>query len=508
MKNKLIKTQFVIMLLIILGKVIGFLRESILASKYGTGYEVDVYGYSINILLFLATIGYSVTTILIPIFTELKEKKSKSYQIKISNNLISVYIVVGAFISIFSIIFSKYIVNIFAPGFEGEILDLACKLVMIINTSIITILVQSVISGILQAYEKFYEAAAMALAGNIIVVLYLLLSVDKFGIIGFSVIIVISYFIQLLINIPSFRKLGFRFKFSLKNIDDKTKEIIKLSFPVLASTCIMQFSTLVNIFFGSLIGTGSISIYNYANRIINLGIEIFSIGISMAIYPILSKMSFEEEKSKFNKSLEEALVLMVVLILPIIVLLIVLRSDVVKILYERNEFTSESTIQTSKLLLLLIPTMLASGIRDLLSKACYSLKEVNLPMKASILTIIMLILFNGLLYKKFGAMSLGISSSIATILGTLIIFIVLKRKYSFIKIKIRKSLIKVIIICLLIGGMIHYIREYLLTFLSNGFMETLLIVFICGTIGLIIYILLIYIFNVKELEIIKNKEKL
>lgn len=507
MKSKFFKTQFVVMILIILGKIIGFLRESILASKYGTGYEVDVYGYSINILLFLATIGYSITTILIPLFTELKEKKDKQYQEKVINNLISIYVVVGIIISTLSIIFSKTIVSIFAPGFEGETLEIARKLVMIMNTSIVAILVQSVITGILQANERFYEPAAMAFAGNLVTVLYLLFFVDKFGIIGFGVITVVSYLIQLLINIPPYRKLGFRYHFSIGNIESECKEIIKLSFPVLASTCIMQFSTLVNIFFGSLIGTGSISVYNYANRIISLGIEIFAIGISMVIYPILSKNGLNEEKSKFNKSLEEALVLMSVLIIPISILLIVFKSDVVKILYERNEFTADSTIVTSNLLLLLIPTMIASGIRDILNKACYSLKEVNIPMKASIATIIITIVLNGVLYKSGGIRSLGISTSIATILGTLMIFIILKKKFSFIRINIKKSLLIIILLSFIMGIVVFFSRRFLLSIINNTLLGTIFIVFICSIIGLLIFILLIYKTNLKELRIIK-KEKI
>ncbi|MDZ5016972.1 hypothetical protein GNF72_17475, partial [Clostridium perfringens] len=141
---------------------------------------------------------------------------------------------------------------------------------------------------------------------------------------------------------------------------------------------------------------------------------------SMVVYPVLSKMSLEKEKSKFNKSLGEGLVLMSMLIIPISILLIILRVDVIKLLYERNEFTSESTIVTSSVLLLLTPTMIAAGIRDLLNKACYSLKEANLPMKASLITIILTIFFNSILYKRLGIMSLGISTSIATIFGTLI----------------------------------------------------------------------------------------
>lgn len=504
MKNKLIKTQVVVMILIILGKTIGFLRESILAAKFGTGYEVDVYGYSITILLFLATIGYSITTTIIPIFTEFKEKKCIKYQEKIANNLISIFIIIGLIISIFSVIFSKVIVGIFAPGFIGETLEVARKLIIIMNFSIISILVQSVITGILQANNKFYAPVAMALVGNIITVIYLLVFIDKFGIIGFGVVTVIAYFVQLLINIPSYKKLGFKYYFYIDINNEKVREIIKLSIPVLASSCIMNVSTLVNVMYGSLIGTGSISIYNYSNRIISLGIEIFAIGISMVIYPVLSRMGISKNNSEFNNSLGDGLVLMSILIIPISILLLTLRVDIVKLLYERNEFTSQSTIATSKMLLLLIPTMIASGIRDLLNKACYSLKEVKLPMKVSVLTIILIIISNNVLYKKVGVMSLGISTSIATFIGTVITLLLIKKKFSFIKLDIKISLFKIGIASSLMGIIIFFIRRFLVNNLSVSLTSNLIIIFICGISGVIIYSILLLAFKIKELKLIKG----
>ena len=209
MKNKLIKTQIIIMIFIILGKAVGFLREIILASKFGTTYEMDTYSFSITLLLFLATIGYAITTTVIPIFIELKEKRNFKEQEQVANNLISIVVILGIIITVISAVLSKFIVVIFAPGFTGESFEIARKLIMIMNCSIISILVQSVITGVLQANNKFYAPASMAFIGNIITVIYLLFFIDSFGIIGFGCVTVIAYFAQLLVNIPSYKKLGY-----------------------------------------------------------------------------------------------------------------------------------------------------------------------------------------------------------------------------------------------------------------------------------------------------------
>lgn len=507
MKNKLIKTQIIIMIFIILGKAVGFLREIILASKFGTTYEMDTYSFSITLLLFLATIGYAITTTVIPIFIELKEKRNFKEQEQVANNLISIVVILGIIITVISAVLSKFIVVIFAPGFTGESFEIARKLIMIMNCSIISILVQSVITGVLQANNKFYAPASMAFIGNIITVIYLLFFIDSFGIIGFGCVTVIAYFAQLLVNIPSYKKLGYRYYFYIDLKNENVKEVFKLILPILASTCIMQLATFVNNFYGSLIAEGAISIYNYSNRIISLGMEIFPIAISMVIYPLLSKMGSNGENEEFNRVFGDGVVLMSLVIVPIGILMLMLRVDIVRVLYERNSFTEQSTMMTSQMLLVLIPTMVAGGMRDLINKACYSLKEVKIPMISSVLTIIITILINFLLYKNIGITSLGISTSIATVLGTLITFVYLRKKYKFIKLSINYSLIKVLIAGLLMGVAVYLIKNFLNMRLDDGMLSSIIYIIISGVVGCCVYMLLLVILRVKELRLISKKKK-
>lgn len=503
MKNSVLKTQIIIMLFMMLGKAIGFFREIILASKFGTSYEMDTYSFSITILLFLATIGYAMTTIIIPIFTKIKENTNIKEQEKIANNLINFVVLLGLIISTFNIVISKEIVVLFAPGFSGESFEVARKLITIMSFSIIFILVQGVITGVLQANNRFYAPAAMTFAGNTIMIVYLLVFVDKFGIIGFGYVTLFAYLVQLLINIPSYRKLGFGYYFYINLKDENLKGIIKLSISVLVSTCIIQMATFVNNFYGSLIGEGSIAIYNYANRIINLGVEILPIGISMVIYPMLSKTGANKESKEFNRILREGIILICIVMIPISVFMIVLRMDIIRILYERNSFTSYSTIVTAQMLSVLVPTMLTSGIRDLLNKAFYSLKEVKIPMKISIVTIIITVLINFILYKKIGISSLGISTSFTNIIGVVITYILFKRKFSFISLNIIKSIIKIVIASVVSGLILYFIKLYL----SNTIVLNILELGALGIIAVLIYISLLMILDVKEFRLILKKRK-
>ena len=235
--------------------------------------------------------------------------------------------------------------------------------------------------------------------------------------------------------------------------------------------------------------------------------EIFPIAISMVIYPLLSKMGSNGENEEFNRVFGDGVVLMSLVIVPIGILMLMLRVDIVRVLYERNSFTEQSTMMTSQMLLVLIPTMVAGGMRDLINKACYSLKEVKIPMISSVLTIIITILINFLLYKNIGITSLGISTSIATVLGTLITFVYLRKKYKFIKLSINYSLIKVLIAGLLMGVAVYLIKNFLNMRLDDGMLSSIIYIIISGVVGCCVYMLLLVILRVKELRLISKKKK-
>ena len=501
MKKKIIGTQIVVILIIFIGKFIGFLRESILAAKFGTSYQMDIYSFSMTMLLFLSTIGYSITTTVIPIFTKNKNKTKKEQE-DLANNLINIMFIMGLIVNLITIIFSKSIIKIFAPGFSGESLNLAKNLVIIMNFSLISIFIQSVISGILQAYNMFFASAAMATIGNIITIIYLIFFIDKYGIYGFGIAIIISYFAQLLINLPSYKKLDFKYSFKLNIKDKEIIKIFKLTIPILISTCIIQLLSIITTFFGSLIGEGAISIFNYSNRLVNLTVEIFAIGMSMVIYPMLSNINIKFEYKEFNRILNRAILTMLFVILPITVLIIILNKEIIIFIYERNEFTRESTTLTAKMLLILSPIIVFSSLRDLLNKVSYSLGEAKLTMKISIIMVIVSVISNLIFYKRGGIYTLASTTTLINIIGTIYTFKFIKSKYENIKIYIKGYIEKIIFSCISMGAISFLFKNMILNKINNIFFT----IIFTGIIGVIVYILSITLLFIKDILQYKRGE--
>lgn len=174
-ENKALKSSVFVMLLIILGKVFALIRDSLIAAKFGATDITDIYNFSLGIVYLLTTISYGLTTTFIPIHTENLENGNKKESNKFVNNVLNTFSIGTIILTILMIIFAKYIIYIFAPGFQKDliVLNTSIKITRIMLLSLIFISLQSVITGVLQSHKQFLEPAAMAMVSNIVYIIYL-----------------------------------------------------------------------------------------------------------------------------------------------------------------------------------------------------------------------------------------------------------------------------------------------------------------------------------------------
>ncbi|MEL7597685.1 MAG: lipid II flippase MurJ, partial [Clostridiaceae bacterium] len=251
--KKIIKSSFIIIILIILGKIMAFIRDALIASKFGVTYVTDIYMFSLGIVMLLTTIGYGLTTTLIPIHTEnIENKTQQEKNIFVSNILNTAGIVTILFIVV-GIITAPYIIYTFAPGFREnpEIFNSSIYILRIMFISLFFVCIQSIVTGILQAHKEFYAPAAMAFISNIIFVIYLVFLSNKFGMNGFAIATVMGFAAQLLINIPKFKALGYKYIFVLNFRDKSIIRLMKLMLPVIISTSIIQINLFISRYFAT-----------------------------------------------------------------------------------------------------------------------------------------------------------------------------------------------------------------------------------------------------------------
>ncbi|MBE3591347.1 MAG: murein biosynthesis integral membrane protein MurJ [Thermoanaerobacter sp.] len=488
--KKTVKAASVIMIITLLSKIFGFLRDMALASQFGTSVSMDAYNMATVIpMILFAAVTASIATTVVPIFTEYLQREGKQKAFDFINNLLGVVLIATVVLTFLGFIFAPYLVKFVAPAFTGEKFELTVKLTTILLPTMVLIAASNIFTGALQAMEHFTVPAMIGIPYNIIVITVATLYGSKFGITIVAYSIIIATFIQALMQLPVLYKLGYKLKLRVNFKDEGVKRVILLSMPVLMGTGIQTINVYVDRVIASFLPDGSIAALNYANRLNMFALGIFSTAIATVIYPVLSKHSVADDKEGFLKSLNFAVSGILYVLIPVSVGAMVLRVPIIKVLFQRGAFDERSTYLTSIALFYFSIGMTAYGLRDVLSRSFYSMKDTKTPMINGAIAVLLNIALNLILVRYLKLGGLALSTSIAAIFATFLLFISLKRKLGGIGGKYMfMSFIKAMFAAIVMGVIVHFMYNNLIVKMpSDKKIYEVIVLFITILVGAIIY---------------------
>ncbi|WMJ81196.1 murein biosynthesis integral membrane protein MurJ [Clostridium sp. MB40-C1] len=510
--KKIIKSSVIIIMLTILGKGMAFFRDALIASKFGATRITDIYMFSLGVVMLLTTIGYGLTTTLIPMHTENIEKKNiQERNVFISNllNTSGFITIIFIFISIF---ISPWVVKVFAPGFmkDMEVFQQAVHILRIMFVSLIFVSMQSIVTGVLQAHKEFSEPAAMAFVQNIIMVVYLIILSNVYGMNGFAVATVTGFVAQFLINVPKFKKLGYSYVFTIDFKDKDILKLLKLMLPIIISTSIIQINLFITRYFATNLYDGAVSALDFSNKLNMLIYEVFAVAISMVVYPTLATYAAQKNSVEYKNALIKAFNVILLIMVPASIGVLILREPIVSVIFERGAFDKEAVKLTATALMFYTPAMIAYGVRDILYKAFYSIKDTRVPMVNSILAILLNIILSFVLVKNMEVSGLALASSISTVITTLILIFILNNRLKGINLKyLIKSFLKIVISSLVMGGVIINIRNLCFLKLGINSLGNIVTIIISFVVGVIVYFVCVYLLKVEEyiymVELVREK---
>lgn len=504
------KRILIIMLIAISAKVLGFVREIAMASVFGATSYTDAYLIATTIpLVVFASMGESLSTTFIPMYSYITEKRSKDEALNFMNNVLHLLMLVTTSLSILGVLFSKSLVSIFAMGFKGETLELAVSFTNILLPGIILIGINYVFTGFLQANKNFYVTAFIAFPKNIVIILSTVLSYfwNK-SILAYGTLLGIAS--QLVYQLYFALKGGYTYKFQRKLIDSDIKNLGYLIIPVFLGMTVQQLNVLIDKTLASTLSEGSIAALNFADKLNSFVFGIFTAPLVMVVYTIISQLAAKEDWKAFYDTIQKSISFMLLLLIPVSIGAMCLSTPVVKALFQRGYFDERATHNTAIALFYYSIGMTASGFRIILSKAFYSLQDTKTPMFNGIIAIIVNIFLNFILIKPLGHGGLALATSISSIIGAILLFNNLKsRMKCFEERKVLVLIIKAGISSLFmaIGLKISYIL-FSQAF-GSGFLNEIMLLFTCILLGGLIYLFSIVLIRVEEARVLitylKNK---
>jgi len=492
-KVKTGKIALAIIMVTLASKLLGFLRESIIASNFGASHETDAYVIAVTIYSIVSVVFWeSINNAFVPQYISISKKDSNKANIFASNIMLHMLIITLSIVIIGELSI-KLVINLIAPGFSDEVALLAQKLTRITLPVILVTGVSIIIGGILQANEKFLPQALMGIPNHIMVIVMLLVFGNKLGITGLTILTTIGTAIQIIVQLPFLRSAGFNFTPEISRTTAEYKLFYISIIPIFISTSARQINVLVDRALASVAGYGNISVLNYANTLNLAVIGLFISTVSTILYPYMA--SALQDKRKSAEIINESISKMIIIVLPITIAICMLKYELVSVAYERGSFSYQNALSVSNAFMYYSISLIPYGVTDILNKYLYILGHNRAAMSAGIASIFINVVFNFILIKPMGISGLALSTSISSFITMIMLIIFIKRNYEF---KL-KSLLRECI-PLIIGGIIMATGMFVIKLnldadIATGYklLNNLIIAAVSIAVGTVLYVSVIYL---------------
>ena len=412
------KTVGIMAVIIFLAKFMGLLRETLIANIYGQGYNSDVLNTAtqIPLLFFDMTLGVAILSTFVPVFNKFLEQDGRERAEKFAASFISAVVLIAAAASLFGMVFSKQIVKIMVPGYEAEKIAETARLLRLLFPATVFTAAAYVAVGLLQSFGEFNIPSLISFVSNLIMIAYLLTFKNRFGLTGVTLSMLVAWAAQLFFQLPALKKKGFKFRLHLDFREEGLKEAAALALPVLISSWVQPLCTVINMSFGSALGDGAVSGLNWANKIYIIMVGVFAYAVTNFIFPKLSRMSAGKEGG-FEETTKASLSWIIFIIAYISAMFIALSNPVIKVVFERGEFTAENTALTSTALLYYSFGMVGYAICEVLNKSFYALRDGKTPMFTSVMGVLVNFAAAFIFVKlfKMGVGGLALASAVSSV---------------------------------------------------------------------------------------------
>jgi putative peptidoglycan lipid II flippase len=418
-------------------RILGVVREQVLAALFGAGNAMDAYNvaYRIpNLVRDLFAEG-AMSSAFVPTFTRHLAHAGKPSAWRLANNVINGLIVITGILVVLGILFAEPLVELFAGAYQavpGK-LELTVFLTRLMLPFLTFVAVAAACMGMLNSLHRFFIPALSPAMYNVSTITCAVLLVPLMPALGFPPIagIAVGSLIggaaQLALQWPVLRREGYAYTPTLDWRDESLRRVLILMGPGTLGLAATQVNVFVNTVLATGQGTGAVSWLNYAFRLMYLPIGLFGISIATATLPAVSRHAAQEDRAGVRKTVADGLSLMLMLNVPATVGLIVLAVPIVRVIFERSAFTASDTVATAAALQFYALGLVGYSIVRISSPVFYALQRNRTPVIVSVATVAVNAALNLALVRVMGYRGLALGTSIAALFNAVVLIVLLRR---------------------------------------------------------------------------------
>ena len=438
-------------------RILGLVREQTFAVLFGAGRELDAFVTAFripNLMRDLFAEG-ALSAAFVTTFTQKMEKDGAASAWRLANLVVNALAVVVGLVTLLGMWFAPALVHFIAPGF-AEIpgkSELTVEMTRIMFPFLLLVALAAVAMGVLNTRNVFgVPAAASAffnlgsIVGGLAAVAWLAPGYigSIFGgghaavapdaaaqaITGMAVGTLIGGVLQLLVQVPALRGVGFRWRPALDPGDPGLRQVLRLMGPATVGAAAVQVNVLVNSNFASFLGDGPVSWLNVAFRFMQLPIGLFGVALGTVALPAVSRHRARGDTAALARTVGQALELVALLCLPAAAGLAVFGVPVIGLVYEHGRFGAADTTAAAQALAAYAVGLAGYAGIKVLAPAFYALDDTRVPMLVSLLSIVTNLVLNWTFVRVlgFGHVGLALSTSAVAIANCAILYAILRRR--------------------------------------------------------------------------------
>lgn len=419
------------MVLYIASRMVGLLREVLIGAQFGTSAELDAYiaAFRIPDLLYQLIAGGALGSAFIPIFTGYLTQDDQPGAWRLASNIINIVTLVLSIAAALAAIFAPTLVAaLIAPDFDAPTQSLTVSLMRTMLIAPVMFGASGLLMGALNAHKHFLLPAFAPVMYNLAIIAATIFLAPSLGVAGLSIGVVVGALLHLLIQLPALARVGARYMPVLDVRDASVWNVARLMGPRALGLAIVQLNFIVNVNLGSRLGAGAISALNFAWLLMLLPQGIFAQSIATAAFPTLAEQYARNQIDAMRGTLSDTLRAIIFLSVPAMIGLIVLREPIVQLILQRGEFNAASTQAVAFTLQFYALGLVAHSMLEITARAFYALHDTRTPVIFGMLSMGLNLILSLLLIDSLAQGGLALANSIATIIETSILFIIIRKR--------------------------------------------------------------------------------
>ena len=413
----------------LVSRILGWVRYVVFAHVFPAGPDLDAFfaAFRLPDVIFQLVAAGALSSAVIPIVSALLATEETARAWRVVSTIANLMLVALLALALVVFVGAPWIMPAITPGYGPAQVEQIVGLTRIMVLSPIFLALGSLATSVLNAGGRFAASAVAPIVYNLAIIGAAIFLAPGFGVTGLAIGVVAGSLGHLLVQLAPIANLGYRYERKIDLDDPDARKALTLMAPRAVGLGAGQITFVVVTSIASTLGSGALTAFNYAFTLLQIPIGVIGVPVGIVVLPSLARVAALGDLHEFAALMSRAIRLIVFTMLPITGIAIVLRTEIVQVLFGYGKFDAAAIARTADTLLTFLVGLTAHTLIAILARAFYARHDTRTPVAAAILAVVINSTLAGVLAGPLGLPGLGLAIAVAAWVEAVILLVLLRR---------------------------------------------------------------------------------